>query len=386
MAATTLQAQQLQNAFELFNQHSEDLQQSYSALQRRVERLTAELSAARSGRLAELVEKERLGQHLGHLLETLPGAIVVLDGKGIVRESNSLAIALLNQPLLGCSWSSIVRREVQDGGCEDGNLQLRDGRWLSLDRRLLSNEPGEVLLLADITEKREISAMRQRQERLTAIGEMTARFAHQVRTPLASAMLYAAQLDRGSDKQRRVVKKISARLDDLGRMVNDMLGFAAGVRNAQESLGVRALLVEVQSSIAPQLGPNANISIDCSDANIEVAGNRDALKGAVLNLVNNALQACGGDGSVVLGAARHDDGIEIFVSDDGPGIAADAMPKLFEPFFTTRPQGTGLGLAVVRSVAEAHSGRVVVDSSDAGSRFSVFLPAADKASVELGND
>lgn len=385
MAASAMDAQQLHSAFELFNRQSDLLEQSYRELTDKVERLTDELNEARSARLIELVEKERLSQRLALLLETLPGAIVVIDGNGVIQQQNSEAVRLLNEPLNGCSWANIVRREVRKGGSKDGNIQLRDGRWLSLSRRPLKDEPGEILLLADVTDSRRMTELRQRQERLTAIGEMTAEFAHQVRTPLASAMLYAAQIDRTSEAQARVADKVVERLNDLGRMVNDMLGFAKGGHRAEEDVDVRDLFLDIRATLNPQLGERTTLellidgtSVDRGDANaFVIAANSDALKGALINLIMNSSQAADGHGHIQLGAWRDDDWIFFTVTDDGPGIEADVMPHLFEPFFTTRPQGTGLGLAVVQDVARSHGGDVRAESLRRGARFTLRLPAAD---------
>lgn len=385
MAASAMDAQQLHSAFELFNRQSDLLEQSYRELTDKVERLTDELNEARSARLIELVEKERLSQRLALLLETLPGAIVVIDGNGVIQQQNSEAVRLLNEPLNGCSWANIVRREVRKGGSKDGNIQLRDGRWLSLSRRPLKDEPGEILLLADVTDSRRMTELRQRQERLTAIGEMTAEFAHQVRTPLASAMLYAAQIDRTSEAQARVADKVVERLNDLGRMVNDMLGFAKGGHRAEEDVDVRDLFLDIRATLNPQLGERTTLellidgtSVDRGDANaLVIAANSDALKGALINLIMNSSQAADGHAHIQLGAWRDDDWIFFTVTDDGPGIEADVMPHLFEPFFTTRPQGTGLGLAVVQDVARSHGGDVRAESLRRGARFTLRLPAAD---------
>jgi two-component system sensor histidine kinase FlrB len=386
LPATSLKREQLRDAFEVFNQHSGLLEESYRELQQTVATLTRQLQTAQSARLAELERKERLSQHLSHILESLPGAIVVIDGEGVIRERNSLAAALLNQPLVGCSWADIIRREVCDGGSEDGNIQLRDGRWLSLSRRPLGEEPGEVLLLADITDSRCMSQLRQRQERLRAIGEMTAKFAHQVRTPLASAMLYAAQLDTGTTGQQRAAQKIKARLNDLGRMVNDMLGFAAGAKPAAETCNVYELLDEVQSAMEPQLEDKSVLQVVVADPALRVSANKDALKGALLNLVTNAIQAGGGDCRVLLDAKHVEDNVHLTVEDNGPGIAAETLPRIFDPFFTTRPQGTGLGLAVVKAVAAAHGGTVTASSSSAGSKFTLILPLDCSNHKEQSND
>lgn len=375
MATTSPNAQELHQAFEIFNQQSGLLEESYRDLQDTVESLTQQLRQEQSARLAELVTKERLGRRLSELLETLPGAILVIDRAGIIRQQNSQASALLNQPLIGCSWAQIVKREVRDGGSEDGNIQLRDGRWLSLARRSLKSEPGEILLLADVTESRRMSELRQRNERLSAIGEMTAEFAHQVRTPLASAMLYAGQLDRSTPVNARVADKITTGLHDLKRMVNNMLGFAAGARQAQQEIKVATLLNDIRRSIDGQLGKDTNLRVSITDGDLKVAANYDALKGALLNLVTNADQAGNGRAEILLHGHRFGDLVHLCVTDDGPGIAEHVRKKLFEPFFTTRPQGTGLGLPVVKAVAAAHGGDVHVSTSNRGTCFTIQLPA-----------
>lgn len=374
MASTSLNAEELHNAFEIFNRQSGLLEESYRDLQDTVASLTRQLRREQSARLTELVKKERLGRRLSELLETLPGAILVIDAAGVIRQQNTQASALLNQPLIGCSWATIVRREVRDGGCEDGNIELRDGRWLSLSRRRLKSEAGEVLLLADVTDSRRMSELRQRNERLTTIGEMTAEFAHQVRTPLASAMLYADQLDRSTPANARTADKITTGLHDLKRMVNDMLGFAAGARRSQQRHKVVQLLEEVRETIHAQLGEETTLQVSVTDSELTVAANGDALKGALLNLVTNADQAGCGSARIVLHGHQCGNSIRLCVSDNGPGIPDRIRAKLFEPFFTTRPQGTGLGLSVVKAVAVAHGGDVSVTSSKRGTCFAIELP------------
>jgi two-component system sensor histidine kinase FlrB len=375
LATTSLNAEQLRDAFKVFNQQSGLLEESYRDLKDTVEALTIQVRREQSARLRELVKKERLGRRLSELLETLPGAILVMDSAGVIRQQNSQANALLNQPLIGCSWAGIVKREVRDGGSEDGNIQLRDGRWLSLSRQPLKSESGEVLLLADVTESRRMSELRQRNERLTAIGEMTAKFAHQVRTPLASAMLYAGQLDRSTPAGARVADKISAGLHELKRMVNDMLGFAAGARLSQRRISVVELFDDVKRSINGQLGEGTELRVSVTDSDLSVAANGDALKGALLNLVSNADQAGNGQANILLHGHCFGETVHLCVTDDGPGIPDDIRAQLFEPFFTTRPQGTGLGLAVVKAVAAAHGGDVAMTTSELGTCFTIHLPA-----------
>ena len=391
MANAALQVETLRDAFTTFNRQSSLLEASYRQLQDKVAVMAEELATSQTARHQELLEKERIGNRLAWMLEVLPSAIIVIDGDGFIIEHNSKSSELLNMPLLGCAWSVIVQREFCRGDSVDGELKLKDGRWLSLARQSLGNEPGEILLLTDITESRERSEMLQRHQRLSSIGEMTARLGHQFRTPLASALLYASQLDNPALADRtNVVGKITSRLQDLAGMMDDMLRYAAGAKQSGETVRVAELLQSVADTIGPQIEPENQLVVDVVDPGLVIEVNRTALKGALLNLVGNAVQACTEQPRVELGAVRSKNQICLTVTDNGDGIPEEIRRRIFEPFFTTRPQGTGLGLAVVRSVAEAHNGEVLVDSSPTGTTFAVCLPAASVAhepeECPAGND
>lgn len=369
----TIDEERLRYAFDAFNERSSVLETSYRALQTQVESLTRELKLAERARRSERAEKKRLADRLSNTLDALPGAIVVLDGDGVVTETNGRAVELLHEPLAGCAWSEIVRREFCETGLVDGDLCLSDGRWLNLSRQPLGAESGEVLLLADVSESRRTAELLQRRERLSSIGEMTARLAHQLRTPLASALLYTGQLGGSPDSRSKAAAKIRARLGELSRMVDDMLCYAGGARRGGETFAVCDLYGSIVDAIGLEAGAAA-IESQLRDPDLAVDGNRDAIKGALLNLIDNARQAAGAGARVVLGAERVGASVCLTVSDNGPGIPAPIAERIFEPFFTTRPQGTGLGLAVVRAVAEAHDGEVIVDSGPGGTTVALCLP------------
>jgi two-component system, sensor histidine kinase FlrB len=376
LVATAFDAEALQSAFARFSRQSVQLEASYRELKEQVASLQSELKAERSARHRELLEKEKLADRLAGMLEALPAAVLVIDGAGIIRELNSKAMELLNRPLLGCPWSDIVRREFCAGRSADGELKLRDGRWLSLARRALENEPGEILLLSDVTESRRMSELMHRHQRLSNIGQMTASLAHQIRTPLTCALLLAAQLGKKNEEQRQAAaQKITARLQELAGMVDDMLKFAGGVKRLGETVPVAELFREVMEDVTPRLDGSVEVTSDFAQEELTVIGNRGALKGALLNLVENAIQACKDGGRVELTAWRSFDNACLAVSDNGQGIDKGIQSRLFEPFFTTRPQGTGLGLAVVRSVAEAHDGQVLCHSGQGGTVFAICVPA-----------
>ena len=220
----------------------------------------------------------------------------------------------------------------------------------------------------------ELRELRQRNDRLAAIGGSTAEFAHQVRTPLASALLYAGQLDTSTPKQARFAEKIVTGLNELRRMADDMLGFAAGTRCARQDVNVLELLNDVRETVAGQLSPSTTLAVSVTDEELRMVVNRDAIKGALLNLVSNADQAGKGECNILLHAHRFGESIHVCVTDNGPGITEAVQARLFEPFFTTRSNGTGLGLAVVQAVAAAHNGEVELHTSNLGSSFSIRLP------------
>lgn len=378
MSQAAIDPPALEVAFAAFNEQSDLLEECYRALQERIVELTARLRSSQTERHRELLEKERLSNRLSRLLETLPGALLVIDGEGVILERNNRAAELLNQPLLGCCWSDVVQREFCPNTRVDGDLRLKDGRWLNLFRRPLDSESGEILLLTDVTESRQMTQLLQRHERLSAIGEMTSSLAHQIRTPLSSSLLYLAQIESETtteEKRRENAAKATRCLRDLDNLVNDMLCFAGGARADGESIKVIDLLRDVFSAIEPQLNDCSYVTVEMFDESLTVTGNREALLGAMLNLVSNAIQSGGSSPVVELSALRVEDQICLTVSDNGCGLSAEVRRRMFEPFYTTRPQGTGLGLAVVRSVAETHCGEVMVESGEHGSTFAICLPA-----------
>ena len=378
---TTGRNRELEDAFNVFNRMSLQLESSYRDLEQQVAGLTAELAAARSERLRQLAEKERLANRLSRLLETLPGGVIVLDAQGIVQECNPVALTLLGEPLLGQLWRDVMRRACcAEYGVEDSEIKLANGRQITLSARALGTEPGQILLLTDVTEHRALQNLVNRQQRLSAMGEMAASLAHQIRTPLATALLYLSHLNHPQQaevERLRVTEKIRARLRHLEGMVNDMLVFARGGTGAIEKFSIDSVLDELRQTLEPQLQMlQGDLHIDNAAPGTIVNGSRAALAGALLNLANNAMQSCGAGARLrITVRTPQPDRLTLSVGDNGPGIPADCIGRIFEPFFTTRPDGTGLGLAVVRAVVEAHHGSVWVDSPPGqGACFGLRLP------------
>ena len=364
---------ELQAAFLAFGSVSEQLAAAFDSLRNQVAQLRQDLSAARE-------DREHLAARLSALVEGLPGGVLVLDADGRIREFNPAALELLGEPLSTESFTAVLARAVRDAGGGDDRIELSSGRFLNVSRRNLAGG-GEVVLLTDVTESHLMQVLLARQQRLLTLGELAAGLAHQIRTPLSAAMLYASQLtlpDRSARDTAHCAAKTAESLRQLDKLVTEMLAFAHGGA-ARETVSVNALLEQVAQWLRPVLGRRTRLTIRTEAVNLKVRANASALVSAVLNLATNALQAARGDLALELLARRAGDRAQIVVSDDGPGVPAPLRERIFEPFFTTRARGNGIGLAIVKSVVEAHAGCVRLAESARGASFIIDLPAEENA-------
>lgn len=388
-ASNPQRIQALEQSFQVFNRVSARLEASYQRLEDRVTRLHDSVNQAGSAQRdamphATTVEARRLRA----ILMALPAGVVVVDNSGHISDCNPAAREMLGEPLKGEVWTHVISRAFAPRTDDGHEISLRDGRRVSISTCPLGDEPGQVLLLTDVTETRQLQESLGQHQRLIAMGEMAAGLAHQIRTPLATGLLFASQLkSSGLDPDRRgqVVDKVVAQLRQLESLIDDMLMFSRSGYSGDERVDVRLLLAELASTVTLVCDQrDIGIELDCGPAPVFVTGNARILHSALLNLVNNAIQAMGHGGVLGLRVRAGVCGtVELVVSDNGPGVPGDIREKLFQPFFTTRSDGTGLGLAVVQAVARSHGGSVRLESPSGdgaeparGSVFVVQLPLA----------
>jgi two-component system sensor histidine kinase FlrB len=376
--APDVKAQELQRAFDVFNQVSLELTQAYEGLQGRVGSLTAELAVANGELLRQYQEKEALSERLSLLLNALPAGVVVLDSMAKVSEANPAARAMLGEAMIGGDWPALAGAQLASTDAPD---EWQVGvRRVSIAESPLDSAGGRILLIHDVTAAHSLKADLERNQRLAAMGEMAASLAHQLRTPLATALLYSANLAQPelSDAARaRFAGKATEQLKRLERLIQDVLLFARGESIGRDAVVAAALISEAAQTLEPlclEKGVSFRVEVDAGETII--MGSRKALGGALVNLLENALQACDAGGEVMLSASMVGRRLRIGVRDTGPGIAPEAQARIFEPFFTTRGQGTGLGLAIALGVARAHGGTIEVSSKPGeGSEFLMLLPA-----------
>uniref|UniRef100_UPI000F08779A sensor histidine kinase n=1 Tax=Pseudomonas viridiflava TaxID=33069 RepID=UPI000F08779A len=326
----------------------------------RMTELKGELAQAGVQRLQELAEKERLANRLQNLLDLLPGGVIVIDGMGVVREANPAAIDLLGQPLLGMLWRHVISRCFAPREDDGHEISLKDGRRLSISTRSLDAEPGQLVLLNDLTETRRLQEQLARHERLSSLGRMVASLAHQIRTPLSAAMIYASHLTEQElpvETQQRFAGRLKERLHELEHQVRDMLVFARGELPLTDRIAPGALFQALQNAAATHLQGVA-VRWQCDSVDGELLCNRDTLVGALLNLVENAVQASTGRTRLKVHVYSRGNTLRLCISDNGIGMDQAALARIGEPFFTTKTTGTGLGLAVVTAVTRAHQGGV----------------------------
>lgn len=219
-----------------------------------------------------------------------------------------------------------------------------------------------------------------RSERLTALGEMASVVGHELRNPLAAVInaLYLMRRQLGEPAAEPLEKHLAMAERETTKaasLAEDLTAFVRPREPHKENVDVPTLVEQVIQATPPP----AQVALDVEVEPLSVSADRNQLAEVLTNLVTNAYQAVGSEGTVRIVARDGGGKMELSVEDDGPGIDSAIAARLFEPFFTTKHDGTGLGLAIVQRLVEAHGGTVSIDSSatDTGARVVVRLPVRD---------
>lgn len=349
----------LAEAFRLFNEASGELSRAYDGLQAQVAQLTTELAEANGELRRQYQEKAALTERLATLLAALPAGVVVLDGLGTVDEANPAALAMLGSDIVGWQWDELLAARLSASDAANEWINGAASR-LELRETALGSNGGRIVLLHDVTEAQRMRSLAARNERLAAMGEMVAGLAHQLRTPLSAALLYAANFGSPSlpaPDRERAASRVVERLQHLEALIRDMLVFARGEIGSRQLMTIDELVGEVAANCDPiARGKSVEFLALAEAGSAAVWVSRADLVGALINLTENAINAVPDGGIVALDAEVDATNVTFCVCDNGPGIAPSLQKRLFEPFFTTRAQGTGLGLAIARGVARAHGG------------------------------
>lgn len=372
---------ELQQAFALFNATSVQLTQQFETLQQQVSHLSEELAASNQALQQQLSEKDALARRVSSLLAALPAGVLELDAEGVITAANWAAEQWFGPDLPSQRWLDVAVKHLRPTLSPE-EWELLDGQGqhrarLAIQTTAGANGEGQILLVTDLTGHYLLQQQLEQHKKLAAMGEMAAGLAHQLRTPLATALLYVSHLGNPQlpDAQRqKFTEKTTARLHDLEGLIADMLLFVRGSNHEQEAFDAGPVLQDALATVLPHAqARSCQLNGPATLPPIPLTGSRTALQGAVINLLENAVSFA--QHTVTLEVGLQHGWLQLNISDDGPGIPPEQQSRVFEPFFTTRNEGTGLGLAIVKRVAEDHGGAVSLHSTpNQGCRFEVVLP------------
>lgn len=256
---------------------------------------------------------------------------------------------------------------------------------LSLSASALTGDAGErlgaVLLFRDLSEVRALQAQVERAERLASIGRLAAGVAHEIRNPLGSLKGFLQYFQRKLplDAQDKTYLSVMIQeVDRLNAVVSNLLEFARPKEPTLQACDVTEILRHALTLLAQDAAAKqARIRRDFPDELPPMRLDRDQITQALLNFLLNAIQAIDADGEIRVSASVSADSgsIDITIGDTGAGIAPDDLPRIFDPFFSTKKQGNGLGLAIAHAIIERHRGEISVESElGRGATFRIRLP------------
>jgi len=405
--------QRLIRAFEVFNHASESLQQSYNELQGEAHRLAAELAMANAELERSLAEKESFRNYLKNILESLSNGVLVIDRTERAAVCNPAAVALLClspddvrsarsyhdlaipaslEEFITAARSSQVGDPPPDAELHWNNVAGQP-QFLSVSASPVADAQGRntglTIVLKDITRLKELEIQTQRARQLQAMGEMAVQLAHEIRNPLGSIELFASLLGKELRNQpdfKGWADQIVTGVKFLNSIVTNMLTFTRISKPQTSVLELRALILETLAFVEPVL-QQRKIRLERPTTGGDALlcmGDSGMLRQMFLNLFMNALQAMPESGRLAVRVQpEHSGTVQVEVEDNGIGIPAENLSRVFDPFFTTHEKGTGLGLALVHQIVEKHHGRIEAHSEfGKGTRFTIWLPEAQGT----GND
>lgn len=235
-----------------------------------------------------------------------------------------------------------------------------------------------VTTIIDETEKVELQQKVEHQKALNVVGQMAASIAHEIRNPLTSLRGFTdlLKVDASEDAQM-YLSVIDSELQRMDQILSELLMLSKPANIITELLEFDKIVQHVIDFMMPDaLMKNVMIQFISSPMNVLIRGNENRLKQIVMNVIKNAIESMGNGGTVKVEMCNNRDSLlELSITDEGSGMTSETIENLFEPFYTTKTTGTGLGLPFVKKVIEEHDGEIVIESElKKGTRFSLFLP------------
>ncbi len=340
------------------------------------------------------------------LVKNMPIGIIALDGSGQIVTCNEKAQAVLNvtyRDALGKEAAEILPRPLKNlleelpaqGGLLERDIKLTSpegkDQILEIIAAGLMDEgipAGKILLVHDATAIRELEKEVSRSRHLTSIGSLAAGVAHEIRNPLSSIKGFAVYLKEklsGNIEDKKTAEVMIQEVERLNRVISQLIEFARPLELKKERTRFADLVRHTVKLIDAEAQKNKitiDMEIDPDVPLIEV--DPDKIKQVLLNIFLNSLAAMKRGGKLVIIILPGKSYLSIIISDTGMGIEKTDLPRIYDPYFTSKPAGTGLGLAVVQKIMEAHGGHINVESTAGqGTKISLIFPLSDTG--EKGN-
>ncbi len=389
--------------FESFNQTLKQVNDSYARLQKRYQKLSDELTATNDKLLQALDQNIQTRSFLENILESLTSGVMTIDLDGRINSINKAGCEILQvsaESLIDQAYDKIydgtLRRpcsltDLLSNGPGyrhvEKLVQLAGGQQVPIlvSSSCIHDHDGEVVgaleIFDDLTELRRMQEEMAQVKSLAALGEVAAVVAHEVRNPLNGIEGFASMLreELGEEHPKiGYVDKIIAGVGKLNRSVSSLLDYARDLKHDPQQEDLCSFLKETIDYFRMDLGArgiSTRIELKTPATEVPCLFDRENLSGALINLFNNASEAMDHAGRITVLAETHSSGVAIDVIDEGKSVPDEIKGQIFTPFFTTREGGTGLGLALVRKVIDAHKGEIEVhDNKPRGSVFRVVLP------------
>lgn len=395
----------LSKAFEIFSQESLRLETSYKSLNQHFQQLNLELQETNHELQNKVAELDIITQYLKSILENISQGILFVDFQGIVTTYNQAARALLQLPpedvLLRSFWKSFddrafgfsMREALHSKRAPTFSTIAYKSNALHCDLEISTTftakkatqspapTDGLILMMRDVTEIHQLHMIATRADRLKELGEMAAQVAHEIRNPLGGIKGFASLLKRDlADKPelQQMAAAIVEGTDNLNVLVNQVLQYARPLQPHFEVVDLIAWMEDLKYHVLADpavQSQNIIIEVISSDAKLPLHLDVALFHSAMLNLLFNAIQAMPEGGTVTIRIENRAQLTHISIADTGVGIPKENLAKIFSPFFTTKEEGTGLGLAEVQKVVQAHGGTVEVASQvGKGATFTISIP------------
>lgn len=333
------------------------------------------------------------------LVDNLPDGLLTITQDNVVRAANPAAHDILKARDGSLAGTDVAELPPEIAGCIAGPDSGATPGWtnrtvdgahleiLTLPIRESDEEHDRLVIIRDRTQIRELEKSLSEAEKLAAVGTLAAGVAHEIRNPLSAlrgfAQYFAKKL-AGKQPDENYAQTMVREADRLNRVITDLLYLARPRAIEPREVSLGQLAAELESLVrfdAGKLGVHMRTSLGPD----LVMADEDALKQALLNLVLNSLDALsqcpqpagGGGREVHISSMASDGGVWVFVRDTGPGMSREQREQAFEPFYTTKKKGTGLGLALVHKTMRDHGGRAQIDSEvGRGTTVALFFPGA----------